>query len=143
MPRAVDDARQADVAVVGAGFAGLSAALELEARGREVIVFEARDRVGGRVLNHWLAGGEAVEVGGQWVGPTQHALLGLAAQMGVDTYPTHVEGDNLIEYRGRVRRYRGTIPRINPAVLLEIERASRKFDRMAARVPLEGPDDVL
>jgi monoamine oxidase len=139
MPGAVDDARQADVAVVGAGFAGLSAALELEARGREVIVFEARDRVGGRVLNHWLAGGEAVEVGGQWVGPTQHALLGLAAQMGVDTYPTHVEGDNLIEYRGRVRRYRGTIPRINPAVLLEIERASRKFDRMAARVPLEEP----
>lgn len=134
--------RSADVAVVGAGFSGLAAALELESRGLSVVVLEARDRVGGRVLNHELAGGEVVEVGGQWVGPTQHALLDLAAEMGVETFPTHSEGENMIEYRGRVRRYRGTIPRLNPAVLLEIERARRKFDRLAKQVPLDAPWDA-
>jgi monoamine oxidase len=133
------ETRTADVAIVGAGFAGLSAALELERAGVDSIVLEARDRVGGRVLNHELPGGEVVEVGGQWVGPTQHALLALAADMGVETFPTHTEGDNLIVYRGRVRRYRGTIPRINPAVLLEIERLRRKIDRLGRTVPLEEP----
>ena len=131
--------RTADVVVVGAGFAGLSAALELESAGFDAIVLEARDRVGGRVLNHELANGEVVEVGGQWVGPTQHALLELAADVGVETYPTHLEGDNLIVYRGRVRRYRGTIPRINPAVLLEIERLRRKLNRLCRQVPPDAP----
>lgn len=131
--------RNADVAVVGAGFSGLAAALELQSAGLDPIVLEARDRVGGRVLNHELEGGEVVEVGGQWVGPTQHALLELAAELGVATYPTHTEGDNLIVYRGRVRRYRGTIPRINPAVLLEVERMRRKLNRLCRQVPLEAP----
>ena len=127
------------VAIVGAGFSGLAAALELRGRGIDVVVLEARERVGGRVLNHELAGGEVVEVGGQWVGPTQHALLDLAAELGVDTYPTHTDGANLIEYRGRVRRYRGTIPRLNPGVLFEVERASRKLSRLASQVPTEAP----
>jgi monoamine oxidase len=131
--------RRAEVAVVGAGFSGLAAALELRARDIDCVVLEARDRVGGRVLNHELECGEVVEVGGQWVGPTQRVLLGLAAELGVETFPTHTEGDNLIEYRGRVRRYRGTIPRLNPAVLLEVDRLSRKLTRLAERVPLEEP----
>ena len=131
--------RTADVAVVGAGFSGLAAAMELEAAGLDVVVLEARDRVGGRVLNHELVGGQVVEVGGQWVGPTQRALLGVAAELGVKTYPTHVHGDNLIVYRGEVRRYRGTIPRINPAVLIEVERTRRKLNRLCRRVPLEAP----
>ena len=48
-------------------------------------------------------------------------------------------GDNVIEYRGRVRRYRGTIPRLNPAVLVDVEQAQRRLNRMARRVPLEAP----
>ena len=135
VPASGNSARSADVAIVGAGFSGLAAALELRSRGLEPVVLEARDRVGGRVLNHELDGGEVVEVGGQWVGPTQEALLGLAADLGVATFPTHTEGENLIEYRGRVRRYRGTIPRLNPAMLLQVDRARRKFDRLASRSP--------
>jgi monoamine oxidase len=131
--------RSTQVAIVGAGFAGLSAALDLTERGIDCVVLEARDRVGGRVLNHDIADGEVVEVGGQWVGPTQHALLETAARMGVETFPTHVAGENVIEYRGSVSRYTGTIPRINPAVLLQVEWARRRMNSMAAQVPLDAP----
>lgn len=130
---------RADVAIVGAGLSGLAAAWELRQLGHSAVVLEARDRVGGRLLNHELGNGGVVEVGGQWVGPSQDAALGLAAELGLETFPTHVDGDSVIEYRGRVRRYRGEIPRINPAVLIEIERARRKLDRMAAQVPLAAP----
>ena len=63
--------RTVDVAIVGAGFAGLTAARELVRDGRSVCVLEGRDRVGGRVWNHDLGGGEESERGGTFVGPTQ------------------------------------------------------------------------
>jgi monoamine oxidase len=130
---------EADVVVVGAGLAGLAAARRLRAGDASVVVVEARERVGGRVLNHDIGGGKVVEVGGQWIGPTQDRLAGLAAELGVETFPTYGEGENLIEYGGALRRYRGTIPRINPAVLLEVERAQRRLNRLSRDVPLEAP----
>jgi monoamine oxidase len=130
---------ESDVVVIGAGLAGLVAARELTARGASVVVLEARDRVGGRVLNHELGEGKVVEVGGQWIGPTQDRLATLAGQLGVETFPTHIEGDNVIEYRGRLRRYHGAIPRINPVVLVDVERAQRRLNRLARRVPLDAP----
>jgi monoamine oxidase len=133
---------EADVIVVGAGLAGLAAARELTARGASVLVVEARDRVGGRVHNHDIGGGKVVEVGGQWIGPTQDRLAALAADLGVSTFPTHVAGHNLLEYRGRVRRYTGAIPRINPAVLVDVERAQRRLNRLAKSVPLDAPWDA-
>jgi monoamine oxidase len=130
---------ESDVVVIGAGLAGLTAARELAARGASVVVVEARDRVGGRILNHELGDGKVVEVGGQWIGPTPARLAALARQLGVGTFPTYAEGENVIEYRGRLRRYRGEIPRINPAVLMDVERAQRRLNRLARRVPLEAP----
>jgi monoamine oxidase len=131
--------RDADVVVVGAGLAGLAAARALVAGGASVVVVEARERVGGRVLNEEIGGGNVVEVGAQWVGPTQDRLYAVARELGVDTFPTHAAGDNVIEYRGRLRRYTGAIPRINPVVLLDVERAQRRLNRLARNVPLEAP----
>src|SRR5215216_1349407 len=131
--------RDADLVVIGAGLAGLAAARVAAAAGASVVVVEARDRVGGRVLNEEIGGGQIVEVGGQWIGPTQDRLASVASELGVATFPTFGEGENVIEYGGRLRRYRGTIPRINPAVLLDVERAQRKLNRLARRVPLDAP----
>jgi monoamine oxidase len=104
-----------------------------------VVVVEARDRVGGRTLNEEIGDGRVVEVGGQWIGPTQDRLAALASELGVETFPTFGDGENVIEYAGRLRRYRGTIPRINPVVLLDVERAQRRLNRLARRVPLDAP----
>ncbi len=131
--------REVDVVVVGAGLAGLVAARDLIAAGRSVAVIEARDRVGGRLLNADLGDGKVVEVGGQWVGPTQHRALALASELGVETFPTYAQGDNVVEIGGSLRRYRGAIPKINPAVLVDIGQAQYRLDRMARRVPPEAP----
>ncbi len=103
------------------------------------MVLEARDRVGGRTLNLPIGDGRVVEIGGQWAGPTQDRLLALAAGLGVPTFPTHALGENLVELDGTIRRYRGTIPRINPAILADIGQAQVRIDRMARAVPPDAP----
>jgi monoamine oxidase len=129
----------ADVAVVGAGFAGLAAARALEAAGAGAVVLEARDRVGGRVVNASIGDDAVVEEGGQWIGPTQDRAYALARELGVETFPTHTEGANLLRLDGRLRRYRGTIPRVAPHVLLDVARALRKLNALSRRIDPEAP----
>ena len=74
------------VVVVGAGFAGLAAADALAARGTEVIVFEARDRVGGRVHSRRLDNDAVVELGAEFVLPGYDVLRETAARLGLELY---------------------------------------------------------
>lgn len=131
-----------DVAVVGAGLSGLAAARRIVAHGRSVAVLEARDRVGGRVLNESIGNGAVVEVGGQWVGPTQDRVLAVIEELGLSTYATYDDGDKLFEMSGRIRRYRGEVPRLNPVVLADIAQAQLRLDRMSRTVPLDRPWDA-
>lgn len=70
------------VAVAGAGLAGLTAAYELQRAGAEVVVLEARDRVGGRVWSRQLENGAVVEMGAEFLLPGNTAIRELAAQLG-------------------------------------------------------------
>ena len=139
MQRGDLSSKQADVVVVGAGLAGLSAARALRAAGRDVIVLEARDRVGGRTLNEPIADGKVVEIGAQWVGPTQDRVNGLIAELGLETFPTHVTGINIFERDGHLSRYKGTIPKVNPVGLAEVGLLLRRLNAMAAKVPPAAP----
>ena len=127
----------ADVVVVGAGFAGLAAARELVRRGRDVVVLEGRDRVGGRSSTTTLAG-TPVDLGGTFVGPTQDAVVALAAELGCETTPTFSRGKNLIRWRGKVRSYRSTIPKLSIIELLDVSRIQWRFDRVSRRVPVDA-----
>jgi len=73
-------------AVVGAGFAGLAAADALSRAGVEVTVFEARDRVGGRVHSRRLENGAVVELGAEFVLPPHEVLRETAARLGLPLY---------------------------------------------------------
>jgi monoamine oxidase len=129
----------ADVAIVGAGLSGLQAAKVLADRSQEVVVLEARDRVGGRLLNATLAGGVTVDVGGQWVGFDHARVQRLAGELGIEIFPQYGEGRNLLDLDGTRRLYRGTIPRLGPRVLWDIFIARRKLDRLAKGVSAERP----
>ncbi|AKS35256.1 flavin monoamine oxidase family protein [Mycolicibacterium goodii] len=128
----------ADVVVVGAGFAGLTAARRLVQLGYDVVVLEGRDRVGGRSSTATIAG-VPVDLGGTFVGPTQDAVLGLAAELGCATIPTHNRGKNLIRWHGRVRSYRSTIPRLSIIELLDVSRIQWRFERLFRHVDVAEP----
>jgi monoamine oxidase len=132
--------RKVDVVVVGAGFAGLTAARKLAAAGQEVCVLEARDRVGGRTLNHRVQKGVIAEVGGQYVGPTQDRVLALAKAVGVDIFPTYNEGENVLWLHGERSRYPAT-PGLSPHpdFVEAITKSITGFNELAAEVPVDAP----
>jgi monoamine oxidase len=131
------------VAVVGAGLSGLSAAREVVRAGRSVVVLEARHRVGGRTLNHDLGGGKVVEVGGQWIGPTQDHIAALAKEMGVGTFKTYNDGNYLYYQKGSLTPYTpsGPLGAVPPdySGAAETETALLQLDQMASTVPLDRP----
>lgn len=131
-----------DTVVIGAGFAGLAAARTLVDRGRsasDVVVLEARDRVGGRVYTSTLEDGTWVDLGGQWLGVKQARLEHWLRRYKIETYKSYTKGDNMLVWRGQSKRYRGTIPSLPVLSLLGVGRAQLRLDWMAKSVPLDAP----
>lgn len=80
----VGNASSADVAIVGAGLAGLSCAYELERRGVVATVYEARDRVGGRTFSmSGFSPGQVIERGGELIDTTHTTMRGYATEFGL------------------------------------------------------------
>ena len=129
-----------DVAIVGAGLAGLTAARRLREGGASVVVCEAQDRVGGRTLNHTFSDGTVVEIGGQWVGPTQDRLYALADELGVDHYETYDSGENLLHRGGtELTRYTGETFGLPPHVLADLGLAQLRINRLSKSIPVDAP----
>ena len=135
--------RRADVIVVGAGLAGLTAARQVLRAGHSALILEARNRVGGRTLNHKLGGGKIAEVGGEWVGPTQDHVRALAAELGIGTFKTYNDGNNVYWANGVLTPYQsggplGPIPP-DPTAVGEVFVAINNLNSMAATVPVATP----
>ena len=133
-------AAAADVVVVGAGLAGLAAATRLVDAGAEVVVLEARDRVGGRPLTGPAAEGTPIDQGGQGVGPPHDRIATLAERVGVTTYRTYERGLNTVVRDGQAHRYEGDpLDEGDPMSAVALGQAIRELDAMAATVPPEAP----
>src|SRR5699024_9561850 len=85
-----------DVIVVGAGIAGLTAAAVARRAGKRVLVYEARDRVGGRARTHEVADG-VVDMGSTWFWPNERLIAELVEQHGVQTFDQYTADDVLLE----------------------------------------------
>jgi putrescine oxidase len=130
---------ETDVAVVGAGIAGLTAASALSRAGADVVVLEARDRVGGRTWNTEI-GGEANELGGQWVAPYQSALQALLTELEIELFPSFRDGEHVfIDPQGKAHRYRGHDAPLGSASERAFEAADAKLDALAKELDPEAP----
>ncbi len=135
--------KTADVVIVGAGLAGLTAARELTAKGKKVIVLEARNRVGGRVLNADIGGGKISERGGTFVGPTQDHILALGKAFGVGTFDTYDTGSNVFLKGDQRSTFTdtsvfGSAP-TDPTLIPDLANIIPTLDQMSTEVPVDAP----
>jgi monoamine oxidase len=135
--------RQVDVAIVGAGLAGLTAARRLHQAGHSVAVIEARDRVGGRVWNHPLGHGRVSERGGTFVGPTQDRVLALARELRVATFPVYDTGRSVYVADGHRQTFSdrgpfGSAPP-DPQIAAELATIVLGLDQLSTSVPVHAP----
>jgi monoamine oxidase len=129
-----------DYCVIGAGFAGLSAALRLKQAGRSVALMEARDRVGGRTFTEVRDDGLWIDRGGAWVGPGQDRIYALMDEFGVPSYKQYLDGQAMMVVDGRQYRYKGTIPlTMSPWVVANLGAVFLELGQMCKSIPLDAP----
>ncbi|MGO9385230.1 MAG: flavin monoamine oxidase family protein [Mycobacterium sp.] len=131
---------EVDYCVVGAGFAGLTAALRLKQAGHSVALLEARDRVGGRTFTVTRDDGMWIDRGGAWVGPGQDRIYALMHEFGVPNYKQHHDGDAMMIVDGKKHRYGGTIPwTMSPWAVANLGAGLLEVDQMCKAIPREAP----
>jgi monoamine oxidase len=138
-------AAEVDFAVIGAGLAGLATAVALQAGGASVTVFEARDRVGGRVLSApESAGGAAgpplvLDLGAQWVGPGQTEVLRWIRELRLHLIPCDVPGRAIWDLDGHIRSGRAAFPPLPPRALADLLAGGVRAGIMARRISPDAP----
>ncbi|XP_039625601.1 probable flavin-containing monoamine oxidase A isoform X2 [Polypterus senegalus] len=131
-----------DVVIVGAGLSGLTAAWELlkSSPQLQVLVLEGKGRVGGRTQTVMLPctnGMDMWDLGGQWVGRTQHFVLDLIKDLGLEIYPQYTSGWKLSHLGGpdnNIRSYYFNIPSISVLALIDLQLFIWKIERLRKKV---------
>ncbi len=135
--------RREDVVVVGGGLSGLIAAREVARAGHSVAVLEARGRVGGRMFDRTIAGGEVVDLGAEFIGPTQNHIRALVDELGIETFPAYADGRSVYLAAGRRTVYAPDGPTgfapPDPAALADLLLIVPRLDSMSLRVPVGAP----
>lgn len=133
------ETKTVDTVIVGAGVTGLTAALRLTEAGQDVLVLEARDRVGGRLRTETHDGAH-FEIGGQWISPDQTALIEMVDELGLDTYSRFREGESLyIDAERNAKRFTGEVLPVGEQTNAEIDRLISILDKLAADMDADRP----
>ena len=132
-------AAEVDVIIVGAGYAGLTAGRILKKAGKKVLLLEARDRVGGRVFTRHLENGGYVDLGAQWIGPTQDKMYSLLKEFGISSFNTYDTGKSLFYRGGKLKSYNGLIPPLPLFSLLSLDAGIKKINKLSKSINLHAP----
>jgi monoamine oxidase len=129
-----------DVAVLGAGLAGLTAARGLTLAGADVVVLEARERPGGRVEAVTLKDGRTVQAGGELFGRDHHSYRELVAELGLAVEPSYVADAGEMSWGLSEGVYVGDeAPWMDDRERADARRIEREFARLAAQVDPADP----
>lgn len=126
------------IIIVGAGLAGATIAYRLLSHGiTDFQVLDARERIGGRVLDSPLSNGHVAELGGSWVDNSQRYIIRLAHELDISTFKTVRKGRRLF----RIRRQVISEPLLpeelrNPPGLNDV---LNKLDKLSARIMVKEP----
>jgi monoamine oxidase len=130
---------QTEIVIIGAGFAGIAAGKKLQETDKKFVIVEARERIGGRVNTVTLSSGAMVDLGAQWIGPTQHHIWKWVKESKTETYDTYDSGKNILSWKNKISTYTGTIPKIDPISLIDLGFAIEKINKLCKEIPLEAP----
>ncbi len=128
---------QCDAAIVGAGLSGIYAASLLAEKGLDVIVLEAADRIGGRILTEHPTFAPFIDAGAQYISPGQDRILGLLKKYQLNTFPVFEEGKQIFYKAGK--RFLKESLFDNEAEENETLRLASALTEMAESVPLDKP----
>lgn len=137
--RLVRDSIMKDVIIIGAGFSGLAAAKILHSQNLSFSILEARDRIGGRVYTKKFEDGKYLDFGGQWIGPGQDRMYELCSEYRIKYYTTYNEGKHILDFNGRIKKYKGLIPKLDIFSLINLDLLIRKIERMAKGIDSSKP----
>jgi monoamine oxidase len=138
-------AASVDVVVVGAGLSGLVAAHRLQEQGLAVRLLEAAPAVGGRMVGRPLTPQQWIDLGGQWVGPSQTRFLALLDSMGVRRFPSPHAGETVLLFGERRCTFAGFFqgfpegqpPAVPAADWADAMAALARFQDLAATLPAD------
>lgn len=128
-----------DVLIIGAGFSGIAAGKKLHEAGKSFKILEARERIGGRVYTKRWEDGFYLDLGGQWIGPTQDRMYELCQEYGVSYFETYDTGKNILDLNQTTRSYSGLIPKMDIISLVNLDWLMKKLEKMAATLDPTNP----
>lgn len=128
MPRRVFSAgRNEDVIILGAGLSGLAAANALTQRGKHVTLFEARERVGGRIWTSHAWKGAPMDLGASWIhGVKGNPLTKIADKIGVARLATRYESAIAYDALGKEMSLDGGMEKAETLVTAAVKAAQQK-----------------
>jgi monoamine oxidase len=131
-----------DVGIVGAGLAGLTAARELTEAGLDVVVLEARNRVGGRTAAGSLSTGDAIDRGAEWINAENDRVLELVEEFDLELCEQYEAGVDQVAVAGELFDHENRFQALPEDSATELREALERIESLRRNVPLESPSEA-